>query len=264
MSSGTRAALATLVFVVATTSPARSETLRASYDISLIGLPIGTGTINAEVSASSYAIDAQAKLNALASLVVNSRGASHGRGEIIGGRVSPATFATTAASSKMTRTIRMAMKSNSVVAIDIDPPFEDKPDRVPVRPDDKRNVIDPVGAFVLPAPKSEPPVSPAACNRTLSIFDGWTRFDLKLNWTGERKVAAKGYSGPVAICAVRYVPIAGYRPDRPATKFMQENKDLEVWLAPVGASGVLMPFRISVKTMVGTVVIEASEFEVAK
>ena len=64
MSSGTRAALATLVFVVATTAPVRSETLRASYDISLIGLPIGTGTINAEVSASSYAIDAQAKLNA--------------------------------------------------------------------------------------------------------------------------------------------------------------------------------------------------------
>jgi hypothetical protein len=45
---------------------------------------------------------------------------------------------------------------------------------------------------------------------------------------------------------------------------MQENKDLEVWLAPVGASSVLMPFRISVKTMVGTVVIEASEFEVTK
>jgi hypothetical protein len=157
MSSGMRAALAMLAFVVAPASPASSETLRATYDISLLGLPIGSGTINADVSANSYAIDAQAKLNALASLVVNSRGASHGRGEIIGGRVSPATFATTAASSKMTRTIRMAMKSNSVVAVDIDPPFEDKPDRVPVRPDDKRNVIDPAGAFVLPAPKVSRP-----------------------------------------------------------------------------------------------------------
>jgi Protein of unknown function (DUF3108) len=264
MSSGMRATLATLALLAGAMSPAMSETLRASYDISLLGLPIGTGTVNAEVGASSYAIDAAAKLNALASLIVNSRGASHGRGEIVGGRVSPATFATTAANSKMTRTIRMAMKGNSVVAVDIDPPFEDKPDRVPVRPDDKRNVIDPAAAFVLPAPKGEPPLSPAACNRTLSIFDGWTRFDLKLTWTGEHKVAAKGYNGQVAVCAVRYVPIAGYRPDRPATKFMQENKDLEVWLAPVGLSGVLMPFRISVKTMVGMVVIEASEFEVTK
>jgi len=264
MSSGMRVALAAFAFVMAVTTPAASETLRASYDISLLGLPIGAGTIKAEVSASSYAVDAQAKLNALASLIVNSRGASHGRGEIVDGRVSPANFATTAASTKMTRTIRMAMKNNSVVAVDIDPPFEDKPDRVPVRPDDRRNVIDPVGAFVLPAPKNAPPVSPAACDRTLSIFDGWTRFDLKLSWTGERKVSAKGYSGPVAVCMVRYVPIAGYRPDRPSTKFMQENKDLEVWLAPVGASGVLMPFRISVRTMVGTTVIEASEFEVAK
>ena len=164
----------------------------------------------------------------------------------------------------MTRTIRMAVKDNAVTAVDIDPPFEDKPDRVPVRAEDRRNIIDPVGAFVVPAPKSGAAVSPAACDRTLPIFDGWTRFDLKLSWTGEKKVNVKGYSGPVAVCAVRYAPIAGHRRDRPATKFMEENKDIEVWLAPVGASEALVPFRISVKTMVGTVVIEAYAFEVSK
>ena len=66
----------------------------------------------------------------------------------------------------------------------------------------------------------------------------------------------------VAICAARYVPIAGHRRDRPATKFMEENKDIEVWLAPVGDAKVLMPFRISLRTMVGTAVAEASEFSV--
>jgi hypothetical protein len=263
MSWGLRAAFVGLALFAAG-RPASSETLRASYDISLIGLPIGSGTIKAEVTGKTYAIEAQAKLNALASLVVNSHGASQGHGDIVDGRISPAAFATIAASSKMTRTIRMAMKSNAVVAVAIDPPFEDKPDRVPLGPGDKRNVIDPAGAFVIPAPKHDSPVSPAACDRTLSIFDGWTRFDLKLSWTGQRKVEAKGYSGPVAVCAVRYVPISGYRKDRPATKFMAENKDLEVWLAPVGASGVLMPFRVSVRTMVGTTVIEANAFEVVK
>jgi hypothetical protein len=41
---------------------------------------------------------------------------------------------------------------------------------------------------------------------------------------------------------------------------MAENKSMEVWLAPVGASRIVMPWRISVATMVGTTVIEATEF----
>ena len=64
------------------------------------------------------------------------------------------------------------------------------------------------------------------------------------------------------VCAARYVPIAGHRRDRPATKFMADNKDLEVWLAPIERDHVLIPFRVSVRTMIGTTVVEASEFRV--
>jgi hypothetical protein len=106
-------------------------------------------------------------------------------------------------------------------------------------------------------------VGPASCDRTIPIFDGYTRFNVNLSYVGVREVSAKGYRGPVAICAVRYVPIAGHRRDRPATQFMADNKDLEVWLAPVDGTRLLMPFRISVRTMIGTTVIEASEFSVA-
>ena len=117
--------------------------------------------------------------------------------------------------------------------------------------------------FVVPAPAKGPLVGPASCDRTIPIFDGYTRFDIDLSYVGQREVSAKGYKGPVAVCAVRYVPIAGHRRDRPATKFMADNKDLEVWLAPIDGARVLMPFRVSVRTMIGTTVIEASEFSVA-
>ena len=80
--------------------------------------------------------------------------------------------------------------------------------------------------------------SPEACNRKIPIFDGYTRFDIDLTYVGERNVKAKGYDGPVVVCAVRYVPISGHRRDRPATKFMAENKDLEVWLAPIESDHV--------------------------
>ncbi|MBV9288650.1 MAG: DUF3108 domain-containing protein, partial [Hyphomicrobiales bacterium] len=64
------------------------------------------------------------------------------------------------------------------------------------------------------------------------------------------------------VCAARYVPISGHSANRPATKFMAENKDLEVWLAPIESDHLLFPFRVSARTMIGTTVIEASEFRI--
>jgi hypothetical protein len=117
-------------------SAASAETLRASYAISLLGIPIGTGMVKGELTRTSYTIEGRAKLNALASVVSNSRGASTGHGAIAGGHVLPATFATIAASSSATRTIRMALKGNAVEAVDISPPFTEHPYRVPLRPQD--------------------------------------------------------------------------------------------------------------------------------
>ncbi len=256
---GALAALAAL-----TAFAASAQTLRATYAISLLGLPIGTGFVKAEITPKSYSVEGRAKLNALASLVSNSRGASDGHGAILGRHISPATFATTAASAHSTRTIRMALKDNAVVAVDISPPFAEHPDRVPLSPADMRGVIDPVGAFVFPAPAVGPAVSPAACERTLPIFDGYTRFDLKLSYAGEKRVKTKGYNGPVAMCNVRYAPIAGHRRDRAATKYMEENRDVQIWLAPVEGTGALVPFLISIKTMVGVLAIEATDFQVSK
>jgi hypothetical protein len=242
------------------TAGARADVLHATYRVSLIGLPIGAVNLNADLTPTSYSIAGDAKLTGIARLFANAQGASAGKGAIVKGHVSPATFATIAADSHMTRTIRMALAGNTVTGIDISPPFEDKPDRVPLGPGDKRGVVDPVGAVILPAPTSGPMLSPAACDRKIPIFDGYTRFDITLSYVGERTVSAKGYDGPVVVCAARYVPISGHRRDRPATKFMADNKDLEVWLAPIASDHVLFPFRVSVRTMIGTTVVEAQEF----
>jgi len=243
---------------------ARADVLHATYRVSLVGLPIGSVNLNADLTPTTYTIAGDAKLTGLAKLFTNAHGASAGKGAIAQGHVSPASFTTIASDSHMTRTIRMVLADNKVTGIDISPPFQDKPDRVPLGPGDKRNVVDPVGAVILPAPASGPILSPAACNRTVSIFDGYTRFDVNLTYVGERTVSAKGYDGPVAVCAARYVPISGHSRNRPATKFMADNKDLEVWLAPIASDHVLIPFRVSVRTMIGTTIIEAQEFRLSE
>jgi hypothetical protein len=256
-----RLAAAGMTAALVWTADARADVLHASYRVSLIGLPIGAVNLYADLTPTSYSIAGDAKVTGIAKLfVANAHGASAGKGAIVQGRVSPASFATIAADSHMTRTIRMALAGNAVTGIDISPPFQDKPDRIPLGPGDKRGVVDPVGAVILPAPASGPILSPAACNRKVPIFDGYTRFDITLSYVGERTVSAKGYDGPVVVCAARYVPISGHQPDRPATKFMADNKDLEVWLAPIASDHVLFPFRVSVRTMIGTTVVEAQEF----
>jgi len=41
---------------------------------------------------------------------------------------------------------------------------------------------------------------------------------------------------------------------------MIANRDMDVWLAPVNGGKLLVPYRISVKTMIGTTIIEAVAF----
>ena len=79
-----------------------------------------------------------------------------------------------------------------------------------------------------------------------------------------RAVKARGYSGEVAVCSARYKPVSGHRPNRQSTKFMADNKNIEVWLMPIEGARALAPYRISVATMVGSVVIEATNVALAE
>ena len=40
-----------------------------------------------------------------------------------------------------------------MAALDIEPPLDEKPDRVPLKDAHKRGVVDPVSALLMPAPR---------------------------------------------------------------------------------------------------------------
>ena len=243
---------------------AQAETIRAKYSVRLIGLSLGTAGLTGSFDGPQYKMEATARLTGLASMVSNSRGVAVSTGSVSPGRPLPNTYATTSTSSVMTRTVRMGLNAGNVRAVDISPPIDEGgPGRIPVSENHKRGIIDPLSALVMPVAGNEPLVGPAACNRSIPVYDGYTRFDVNLSYVGVRKVSAAGYSGPVVVCSARYVPVSGHRPDRKVTQFMADNRDMEVWLAPVEQSRVLIPFRISVATLIGTTVIEAQEFSIA-
>lgn len=241
---------------------AQAETLRAKYSVKLIGLSLGTAGLTANLNAGQYKVEANARLSGIASMVSNSRGVAVSTGGLTSSKPAPSTYATTSSNSTVTRTVRMALNAGTVRGVDISPPLEDSPDRVPVTDGHKRGIIDPLSALVMPVAGSDPLVGPAACARTIPVYDGYTRFDVSLSYSGTKQVSTQGYSGPVVVCSARYQPISGHRPNRKVTEFMTNNRDMEVWLAPLESSRVMMPYRISVATMVGTTVIEAQEFSV--
>lgn len=241
---------------------AQAETLDMRYRISLAGLSLGTANMSGSVSQSSYQLNIGAKLQGLVGLVLSGNGAAQGSGTIAGGKPSSNGYSLTANNSSMTRTIQMAIANMSVGKVAVDPPFEEHPDRVPLGVTTKKGIVDPIGALVMPA--SGNPLDPSECNRTLPVFDSFQRFNVTLSYTATRNVSIRGYQGPVLVCAARYTPIAGHRPTRKQTIFMENNKDMSAWLMPVGETGVLLPFRISVKTQVGTSVIEADAVSVVK
>ncbi len=238
-----------------------ADGFKARYSVKLIGLSLGYATLEGSIDQAAYQIDATAKLTGVAALVTSSKGAASASGLLTQGRIAPNAYATTSANATMTRTVRIAMAAGTVKASEIAPPFDELPGRVPVTEAHKQKIIDPLSALLMPVSESGAVVGPAACARSLPVYDGWARFNINLTYVGLRQVKVRGYEGPVAVCAARYVAVAGHRPDRPATKFMEDNKEMEVWLAPVGESRALAPFRISVATMIGTTVIEAIEFE---
>ncbi len=255
-----RAAALTLVVALGA-GVARAENLSIRYAVKLLGVPLGTATLVATIDPTSYRIEANAKLTGVATVVSNAKGAATASGVFVQGRVAPNGFATTSANSQTTRTIRIAMQAGNVRASEIMPPFESPPDRIPILETQKRNVIDPLSAMIMPVALDAPVTGPAACNRNIPIFDGWTRFDVPLSYEGNRDMAIRGYNGPVVVCSARYIPISGHR-DRPVVKFMAENKEMDAWLAPVGTSHVAVPLRIAVKTLIGMLTIEATEYNV--
>ncbi len=253
--------LALLVLMPAGQASAEAETLKVNYGITLAGLPLGTADLASTFEGGKYHLQVAAKLTGLAGMLTGGKGAATASGAVASQAVHPANFALTSRSSQDRRTVRMGMAGGGVAALEVSPPLDEKPDRVPLEESHKRGVLDPISALVMPVIGRDL-ADPANCNRKLPIFDGGARFDVVLTYAETKQVEKPGYSGPVLVCNARYVPVAGHRALRPATKFMEENRDMSVWLGAVAPARVLVPLRIAVRTMIGMSVVEASQWAV--
>jgi hypothetical protein len=248
---------------LATTSvAAEAETVQARYSIHLVGIRIGEVTASGDLEPASYKVDLNARFTGIAAWIANVRFALASSGAIRKTGILPSTYAMTSVNPRETRTIRMGLDAGSVKAVEIAPPMDDADRRIPVSAAAKHNILDPTSALIMSVPAGESAVGPAACNRTIPVYDGVVRFDLTMSYVETRNVSIKGYSGPVSVCAVRYTPIAGHMADSKSTKFMAENREIETWLAPIEPAHVVIPFRVGLRTQAGYAEVQAVELSI--
>jgi hypothetical protein len=228
--------------------------LDARYTASLAGVPIGKGAWVITAAASGMT-------TGLLRVFATGQGSGASRGTVRGDNLMPTTFVSNVSNDKRVEELRIVLSSGTVKDLSVDPPTIPNPERVPLTDAHRRGVIDPMSAGLIRVAGNGDPVSPEACRRTIPVFDGRMRFDLQLSFKRIEKVQAqKGYQGPVAVCGVQFVPLAGHVPDRPAIKYLMAQRDMEMWLAPIPGTRIVVPYRISLQTPLGQGALEATQF----
>ena len=236
--------------------------LEAEYTASLAGIPIGRGNWVIEIFEDQFTAAASGSTIGLLRVFAGRHGTGVSQGTLSGGQPVPTNYASTIVDDKRVDDVRMVFSGGNVTDYSVEPPVGPHPDRIPVTDADRRNVLDPMTSTLDPVSGSGDPVSPQACDRKVSVFDGRLRFDLRSEFKRMEMVKAeKGYQGPVVVCAVYFIPVSGYIPDRLTIRYLAALRDAEVWMAPISGTRMLVPFRFSLPTPIGTGVLQATRFD---
>jgi hypothetical protein len=241
--------------------PSVQGRLEAEYIATLAGIPIGRGNWIIEISDNQYTVAASGATTGLVKFFTGAHGTGAVRGSVSGGQPVPASYGATIIYDRKVDDVRLTLVGGNVTDFSVEPPLPPVPDRIPISDADRRGVLDPMTSMLNRVPGTGDPVSPEACNRRVPVFDGRVRYDLRSEFKRIETVKAeRGYEGPAVVCAVYFTPISGYVPSRPAIKYLVELRDAEVWLAPITGTRVLVPFRFSMPTPLGTGLLQAVEF----
>jgi hypothetical protein len=251
-------ASSTLTIVLAAHAFAQGS-IEAAYTISIARIPVGTLIASFIVNETEYSISGSARVSGAVRMLNNGEGSSITHGAIKDGNLIPRTFESKSTFEGDPPEVKMAFEDGKITKLDVPPLSQD---RVPLTAAHLVGVIDPLSALLMPAPEIIDGLTARPCQgRTLSIFDGHLRYDLKLNFKRLDRIEAKeGYTGPVLVCGVSFVPISGHQESNTLLKFFT-GREMETMLAPVTFIRAVMPIRVVVESMLVNLVVRATRFE---
>ena len=256
-----RIAIALFACLAAAAPAGADVTLEARYTVSFTGITLGQGALVAELNEEGYSAAGSAMVAGILQAVTGGKGTAAARGQFAEGRVLPLSYSGHSESNERSQEVRLAGAGGAIDEVFVQPRRPAYGDRVPLRDEHRKDVVDPMSALLMPVSGDGDLTGADACRRTLPIFDGEYRYDLI--FTFERSDTAKdvkGYAGPVVVCRVEYRPIAGHRANRRQVRELRENRKIFVWLAPIAGTRVVTPVRVSFGSRIGEFIMQATHF----
>jgi hypothetical protein len=236
--------------------------LDATYRATLLGLPIGEISWTVELGRNRYSATASGELAGLLRIFSDGHGSVSAEGTMPGGRPAASNFALKVIAGRWTDELRIVFRGGKAQEYLATPPPKPDPNQVPLTDANRTGVLDPMTALLIAIPGSGETAVPEACDRTVAIFDGHTRYNLQLAFKRIETVKTPaGYQGPAMVCSVKFFPVAGYDPKHYLVTYLAAQPDMEVWLAPFAGNRLMVPYRLSVPTPFGRGILQAIKFE---
>ncbi len=238
-------------------SSAPPQAFHGEYTVSFLGLSVASARFDSRYENEAYSIRGSVSTAGLAQIFDDTHGTVSTSGRVLAERIEPAAFRADYKSGKKTSLIDIRFEGGKVVATKVVPkPKRRGRDWLPLDMDDLAGVVDPISITVVRAPSLD-----EVCGRTLRLYDGEMRADLKLSLVERGKISVKGYQGPTVTCRLAFEPVSGFAKRRKALMFLRNKSRIDVTFAPLGQTGIYAPVRATVGTQIGTITIEARRFE---
>lgn len=244
--------------VLATVSQTVAEPIKhqTKFSVRFSGLEIGVASFDIQFDDKSYQLTGSGKTTGLVQWFAPSTGNFVSAGQMIENQLRPNEHKVSVKERKKNEeSVRLAFANESIADIEIksNKPAKNRvaPNYVPVEAQHMAKVLDPVSTLIIPMSGTDAKSGSKVCDQHLPVFDGETRYDIKLRYKSTKPIKTEGYKGHAYVCQMRYVPVAGHKKDHRSVKEMADNKNMEIWLAPMAGLSVFTPIKISVGTKYG-------------
>ena len=238
---------------------AGSGHVAAKLKLRFAGLPVGRFKYGVTLRDAAYTLSGRTETTGVAKVFAKTEATFSSQGKVSGAAPTPRKHKMRYTSDGKRGSLDMGFQGGALARNKVSPKVKPRKDRVAVKPSHLASVLDPISAVLLPAPVNA--TLAQVCSRTLPVYDGQNRFDIVLAPKRTVNGSAKGYRGPVHVCAARYRPVSGHRASRDSVKRMAAERRIEIGFAPVGDSGTWSLFQFRFPTKYGPASGEAYSFK---
>lgn len=226
------------------------------FSVKFAGIEVGKAKFNIKFDDISYSLKGSGKTTGLVDWAAPATGSVESSGLMKDNSIKPKIHkASVIEKKKKEETLLLSFTEDRVsdVKFQTNKPRKkrDAPRYIPVTTQHMASVLDPASSLIVPMSGADARDGRKVCNQTFPVFDGETRYDIKLSYKSTKPVETEGYKSHAYVCKMRYLPIAGHKKDHRTVKEMAANKRMEIWLAPMQGVSVFTPIRIVVGTKYG-------------